>query len=454
MNAMSLKKRTKRSNAARVLYVFGIFCVALFPTVRASAFSDIILPPRKPLQKDIYYKPSLLDYLKPAAVPLPPRKPVLEAMTIPRILEPTMRKERMYKSALNRTAEENQKVKAFKNSVMTLVKKGELLNAVKVMQKDPNGLFMDKAEYDRLIAEVAAAYYYEGHIEQAYELSRNAAKRTGVKAPMSGWIAGLCAWRQGEYKNAAAYFEIPASSTYASGWLSSAGSYWAGRAFQQMEDTTRMKEWYQKAAAYERTLYGLAAAAALGKLPSFDWSQSRDGSLYPVAHWLDQDQYYVDPALINAIIRQESKFNPKAQSSGGAQGLMQIMPGTASVVTNDDSYTTKDGVIRLLNPQTNIQIGQKYIKTLLKNESVRGDVVRLLVAYNAGPGNLAKWNVRLKTVVDPLLYIESIPAGQTRDFVERVIANYWIYKLRAGQAPPSLASLVAGENIYRVAISQ
>jgi hypothetical protein len=69
----------------------------------------------------------------------------------------------------------------------------------------------------------------------------------------------------------------------------------------------------------------------------------------------------------------------------------------------------------------------------------------MAVAYNAGPGNLAKWQEDLSAnVKDPLLFIETIPAPETRNYVERVLANYWIYSLRMGQPTPSLDAVTAG----------
>ena len=67
----------------------------------------------------------------------------------------------------------------------------------------------------------------------------------------------------------------------------------------------------------------------------------------------------------------------------------------------------------------------------------------LAVAYNGGPGNLRKWRAKIDDGGDPLLFIETIPSRETRNFVERVLANFWIYRMRLGQATPSL-DLVAG----------
>lgn len=160
-----------------------------------------------------------------------------------------------------------------------------------------------------------------------------------------------------------------------------------------------------------------------------------DVALYPESPWDPRKGYEVDPAIVNALIRQESRFNPKALSPTGAQGLMQLMPATAT-------YIAKNGEVRLSDPQTNISIGQKYVRHLMMDPAVNNDLFSLAVAYNAGPGNLARWKRQLKDIDDPLLFIESIPSAETRAFVERVMVNYWIYRIRMGRDNPSLDAVV------------
>ena len=67
-----------------------------------------------------------------------------------------------------------------------------------------------------------------------------------------------------------------------------------------------------------------------------------------------------------------------------------------------------------------------------------------MIAWNGGPGNLNKWMRRIKYEDDPLLFIESIPSKETRIFVERVLANYWIYQARFDNMTPSLDLLAQG----------
>lgn len=182
-------------------------------------------------------------------------------------------------------------------------------------------------------------------------------------------------------------------------------------------------------------------AMKLGDVVSDQDGVFYDAAIYPKAPWEPEEGYKIDPALINAIARQESRFNPAAESAMGAKGLMQIMPGTASDMARD--FETSGG--NLLNdPGVNLELGQRYIQELLRNPAVKGDILKLAVAYNAGPGNLSRW-VKQCATEDPLLFIELLPSSQTRAYVERVLANYWIYRLREGLSTPTLDALAQGK---------
>jgi len=168
------------------------------------------------------------------------------------------------------------------------------------------------------------------------------------------------------------------------------------------------------------------------------------GALYPVPSWEPSEGFIVDRALIFAVMRQESQFNIKAKSRSGARGLMQLMPATASFIGRDRSLHRR-ARNKLYEPELNISLGQRYLKHLLENEVVQGNLFLAAAAYNAGPGNLAKWQQRIDYRDDALLFIESIPSRETRVYIERVFTNLWIYRMRLGQPTPTLDAIAAGK---------
>ena len=114
-------------------------------------------------------------------------------------------------------------------------------------------------------------------------------------------------------------------------------------------------------------------------------------------------KYGVDPALVAAIIQQESGWNPNAESSAGAQGMMQLMPGTAAGL----------GVTNSFDPEQNINGGTQYIKQQL--DRFGGNIDKAIAAYNAGPGAVEQ-------------YGGVPPYKETQDYVKIVKANYEKYK--------------------------
>jgi soluble lytic murein transglycosylase len=171
-----------------------------------------------------------------------------------------------------------------------------------------------------------------------------------------------------------------------------------------------------------------------------------DGASYPLPTWKPKGGYSIDKALVFALIRQESAFNPNAKSWAGARGVMQLMPRTAGFVAGDLRFHRTASTLRTLyRPEINMMLGQKYIKILLRDTKINGDLFFMAAAWNGGPGNLNKWRVNNNHMDDPLFFIESIPSRETRNFVEKVLTNLWIYRDRLGQPTPSLDAIAAGK---------
>jgi len=193
--------------------------------------------------------------------------------------------------------------------------------------------------------------------------------------------------------------------------------------------------------AQEAQLNGLSAQ--LASASQSDDGRPRDFARFPVPRLVPQGGYRVDPSLLYALALQESRFDASAVSPAGARGLMQIMPATASYVANDPGLRG-ERMHRLHDPAFSLEVGQRYVHYLARHDAVQGDLIRLLAAYNAGPGNLVKWLPAAQYRDDPFLFIEAIPIDETRDFVRRVLAYSWIYASRLGLPAPSLEAIAGG----------
>ena len=132
-------------------------------------------------------------------------------------------------------------------------------------------------------------------------------------------------------------------------------------------------------------------------------------------------EYGVDECLIYALIKAESNFDAEAVSNKNAQGLMQLMFATAEEVSNKNGIElTKENI---LNPDININIGTKYISTLLEKYEC---VELAIAAYNAGIGNVDKW-IEKGIIKSDGSDIENIPFKETNTYVRKIMRDYKIY---------------------------
>ncbi|WP_017655226.1 transglycosylase SLT domain-containing protein [Fortiea contorta] len=143
----------------------------------------------------------------------------------------------------------------------------------------------------------------------------------------------------------------------------------------------------------------------------------------------------LNPLLVTALIRQESRFESKIKSVAGATGLMQVMPDTAKWIAPQIKLNTKD--INLENPNNNIMLGTWYLDHT--HEQYNNNTLLAIASYNAGPGNVSKWLQTLSTK-DPDEFVEEIPFDETRNYVRQVLGNYWNY-LRLYN--PEISSIVS-----------
>ena len=171
-----------------------------------------------------------------------------------------------------------------------------------------------------------------------------------------------------------------------------------------------------------------------------------DATRYPAPTIKLKSGYAVDRALLFAFARKESKFNTKAKSFAGAYGLLQLMPGTAALLENNAKFNSHPDM--LFTPSVNMRVGQEYMQKLLDGPTVGGDLIRLIAAYNGGPGPVKDAVAQLgPDSGDSILLMESIPVAETREYVEEVAANYWIYHQILGEPNKTLAQAAADTQV-------
>lgn len=131
------------------------------------------------------------------------------------------------------------------------------------------------------------------------------------------------------------------------------------------------------------------------------------------------------PALVAAVVRQESAFDPRAVSPAGAVGLMQLMPGTAAELVRDLRPRLVDEDA-LTDPELSLELGARYLAAML--DRFDGSWIAALVAYNAGPHRYERWRSFPEFGGDRELTVERIPFGETRRYVKAVLRNVRVYR--------------------------
>ena len=146
----------------------------------------------------------------------------------------------------------------------------------------------------------------------------------------------------------------------------------------------------------------------------------------------EQIEPKIEAAMVPAIARQESAFDPAAGSGVGARGLMQLMPGTAQATAKKVGERYEPG--RILEATYNARLGAAHLGHLM--EDWKGSLILVFASYNAGAGNVKKWIAQYgdprNPDVDAIDWVERIPFSETRNYVQRVMENLEIYRRLSG----------------------
>lgn len=232
------------------------------------------------------------------------------------------------------------------------------------------------------------------------------------------------------------------------GWHDDADALYR-EALRQLNDHPRgLLDLAWRCTAEEAHPYAIAAAVRLITL-----GRAAEAEPAPVALWrvaypthyghlvaAEATRYRFDPLLFLALIRQESRFDPRAVSSAGATGLTQVMPATGEWIAgriNDSGYRHR----LLTRPVVSVRYGTWYLNMLLGQYD--RDWVAALVGYNAGPGNLARWT-NGQPISDHDLFYEMIPNQQAQDYVRLIYQQYRVYqRVYAGEEAGALSEEIA-----------
>jgi len=170
---------------------------------------------------------------------------------------------------------------------------------------------------------------------------------------------------------------------------------------------------------------------------------------YPTPELWPEGGWTVDKAFVYALVWKESGFNAFAVSGAGAMGLMQVRPASAARAAGDDHLVTNP--MPLLDAATNLRVGQDYLTWLMERGLGGGpeayDLLRVAAAYNAGAGTVLNTIKKVGPEADTLLLVESLPALETRDYVEKVAAAYWSYRRKFGSETATLDAVARGDRL-------
>jgi soluble lytic murein transglycosylase len=168
----------------------------------------------------------------------------------------------------------------------------------------------------------------------------------------------------------------------------------------------------------------------------------RDGLALPEAGWpiaAEAPDGPVDASVTLGLIRQESSFDIAAVSPSGARGLMQLMPFTAQAVAKQIGTPTSP-VSLTVDPAHNMRLGTAYLREML--DRFDNSLPLAVAAYNAGPHRVDQWLPEngdpRAGPIDMVDWIELIPFNETRNYVQRVLENVVIYRVRRGETSPTL----------------
>ncbi|WP_062762277.1 lytic transglycosylase domain-containing protein [Falsirhodobacter sp. alg1] len=293
---------------------------------------------------------------------------------------------------------------------------------------------------------LSRAYYWKG---RAYEAMGDTAAATQeferAAAQSSAYYGLLAAEHLGRLTDPAWLAPPPASNWQRAGFANSsvlnaaqqllaAGDFQLGRRFILHLAETQSGDDLESLADMALEMDEPNIALSIAKQAAYRGVMLH-GAYYPTPSMVPEG-LAVTRAFALAISRRESEFDPKVISPAGARGLMQLLPGTASLMA--DKLGTQYSVARLTEePGYNVRLGASYLQRLV--EEFGPSVALVASGYNAGPGRSRAWIESLGDPRDPNVdivdWVEDIPYGETRTYVMRVVESLVIYRAKLAGVP-------------------
>ena len=205
------------------------------------------------------------------------------------------------------------------------------------------------------------------------------------------------------------------------------------------ETKLKLTQYAQDQQWYELSVDGTIAAKA------WDYLALRLPNAYPAYFDVALQNLKVSKTFAMAIARQESAWNPMAQSSANARGLMQLLPSTAKV-TADNNQLPYQGEQDLFKPLSNILLGTAHLNEL--NEKYPNNRILIAAAYNAGSSRVEKWLVRANGKLALDEFVASIPFYETRAYVQNVVAYDFYYQILQNKENQQIFSQAEWDRLY------
>ena len=182
---------------------------------------------------------------------------------------------RNYKSKIKLTRNQKKEKRQLLNGIKSRVNKGWPSGALKLLNQRDVKILLDQVEIDQQKELIAKGYFLADKNELSIKYSKEALNKSFIHVPYANWTAGLCAWRLENYKEAAKFFSDFSISLQDDEWHQASGSFWAARAYAELNNPQEINYWLKRAAKNPNSFYGMLASFILGIDRPIKWTKDK-----------------------------------------------------------------------------------------------------------------------------------------------------------------------------------